>query len=128
MRNLLPIVLIIAVAICLVTIAAPVFADQKDLAKASQNPIGNMISLPLQNNTYFNVGPDKKSANSFQLQPVYPINFGNFNLINRMIIPISHLESQKITVPVQGHLKDDHVTFKSDSVTWLGNITWQGFI
>lgn len=105
-----------------------VFADQKDLAKASQNPIGNMISLPMQNNTYFNVGPDKKSANSFQLQPVYPINFGNFNLINRMIIPVNHLESQKVTVPVQGHLKDDHVTFDSDSATGLGNITWQGFI
>jgi hypothetical protein len=108
-------------------VAVSVFADQKDLAKASQNPIGNMISLPLQNNTYFNVGPDKKSANSFQLQPVYPINFGNFNLINRMIIPFNHLESQDVTVPGSGHLGHDKVTYHSDSATGLGNITWQGF-
>lgn len=38
-----------------------VFADE-DLAKASQNPIGNMISLPMQNNTYFNVGPSEEWA------------------------------------------------------------------
>jgi hypothetical protein len=121
-------VFLIVAGVFLLSGLSTVYAAPKDLAKASQNPIGNMISLPLQNNTYFNVGPDNKSANSFQLQPVYPINFGNFNLINRMIIPISHLESQKVTVPVQGHLKDDHVTFDSDSVTGLGNITWQGFI
>ena len=49
---------------------AKAFADQ-GLAKKSQNPIGNMISLPMQNNTYFNLGPDNKSANSFQLQPFW---------------------------------------------------------
>ncbi len=65
-------------AICLVIlalVALPVSADQ-DLAKQSQNPIGNMISLPMQNNTYFDVGPSEEWANSFQFQPVYPVNFG----------------------------------------------------
>ncbi len=121
-------VVLLMTLIVLAFASTAALADQKDLAKASQNPIGNMISLPMQNNTYFNVGPDNKSANSFQLQPVYPINFGNFNLINRMIIPINHLESQKVTVPVTGHLKDNHVTFQSDEATGLGNITWQGFL
>jgi len=102
-------------------------ADQ-DLAKKSQNPIGNMISLPIQNNTYFNVGPSDEWANSFQLQPVYPINFGSVNLINRMIIPFNHLESQEVTKPVRGQLKTEHVTFESDDATGLGNITYQGFI
>jgi hypothetical protein len=102
-------------------------ADQ-DLAKKSQNPIGNMISLPIQNNTYFSVGPSDEWANSFQLQPVYPINFGSVNLINRMIIPFNHLESQEVTKPVRGQLKTEHVTFESDDATGLGNITYQGFI
>ena len=31
--------------------------DQADLAKPSQNPVAAMISLPFQNNTFFNVGP-----------------------------------------------------------------------
>jgi hypothetical protein len=103
------------------------FADQ-ELAKKSQNPIGNMISLPMQNNTYFEVGPSDEWANSFQLQPVYPINFGKINLINRMIIPVSHLESQEITVPAGGQFENENVTFQTDSVTGLGNITYQGFI
>ena len=35
------------------------FADQEeDLAKESQNPIGNIISLPFENNFDFGVGPE----------------------------------------------------------------------
>ncbi|MGB5708597.1 MAG: hypothetical protein WBM41_17430 [Arenicellales bacterium] len=33
------------------------------LAKAAQNPIANMISLPFQNNTNFNFGPQEKTQN-----------------------------------------------------------------
>jgi hypothetical protein len=29
----------------------------EELAKLAQNPVGNLISLPFQNNTNFNVGP-----------------------------------------------------------------------
>ena len=32
--------------------------DQADLAKQSQNPVADLISLPFQNNTFFGVGPD----------------------------------------------------------------------
>lgn len=103
-------------------------AADEDLAKASQNPTGNMISLPMQSNTYFNVGPSKEWANSFQLQPVYQINFGSVNLINRMIIPLNHLEDQEITRSVGGQLKTEVVTFKKNGAIGLGNITHQGFI
>jgi hypothetical protein len=37
--------------------------DQGDLAKASQNPVAATISLPFQNNTFFNVRPDDDVAN-----------------------------------------------------------------
>jgi hypothetical protein len=67
MRQSRILVLLVILVTVSITAAAPAFADS-DLAKKSQNPIGNMISLPMQNNTYFNVGPDNKSANSFQLQ------------------------------------------------------------
>ena len=29
----------------------------EDLAKIAQNPVGNLISVPFQENAYFNVGP-----------------------------------------------------------------------
>jgi hypothetical protein len=113
--------------LAVILFAYPVSADQ-DLAKQSQNPIGNMISLPMQNNTYFDVGPSEEWANSFQFQPVYPVNFGKVNLINRAIIPINYLAGQEVTVPAREQIQDDFVTFDTDSVFGLGNITWQGFI
>jgi len=113
--------------VLLVFASAQVSADQ-DLAKQSQNPIGNMISLPMQNNTYFDVGPSEEWANSFQFQPVYPVNFGKVNLINRAIIPINYLAGQEVTVPAREQIQDDYFTFKTDSVFGMGNITYQGFI
>jgi len=107
--------------------AGPAFA-QDDLAKQSQNPIGNMISLPMQNNTYFGVGPSEEWANSFQLQPVYPVNFGKVNLINRAIIPVNYLAGQEIELPERVQVATGFVKFATDSVGGLGNITWQGFL
>ena len=65
--------------------------DQADLAKASQNPVAAMISLPLQNNTFFGIGPDDDTANVLNIQPVIPINLGPVNLINRTIVPLIYL-------------------------------------
>jgi hypothetical protein len=33
------------------------FEGEEDLAKAAQNPVGDLISVPLQNNTNFGFGP-----------------------------------------------------------------------
>ena len=46
-----------------------------------------MISLPLQNNTSFGIGPNDSISNVFNIQPVYPTGLGKkWNLINRAII------------------------------------------
>jgi len=63
-------------------------ASQEELAKAAQNPIANMISIPLQNNFNFNVGPKNEMQYVGNLQPVIPINATeNWNVITRTIIP-----------------------------------------
>ncbi len=49
----------VAIVTCLV-LSVSLFAKvdaQEDLAKESQNPIGNIISLPFENNFDFGVGP-----------------------------------------------------------------------
>lgn len=57
------------------------------LAKATQNPLAAMYSLPFQNNTTLE-GSDVKQ-NVLNIQPVIPIGLGeNINLINRVIIPV----------------------------------------
>ena len=80
--------------------AAKSGSDTTSLAKASQNPVANMISLPLQNNTDFNFGPDDDTLNTLNIQPVLPFSLNeNWNIITRTIIPVV---SQPGLTPGQG--------------------------
>jgi hypothetical protein len=64
-------------------------SEEAKLAKATQNPLAAMYSLPFQNNTTFNVGPEEKTHNVLNIQPVIPVSLTEgINLINRVIIPI----------------------------------------
>jgi hypothetical protein len=59
------------------------------LRKAAQNPIANLISVPFQNNTNFDVGPYHRPQNVLNFQPVVPIHItDDWNLITRWITPI----------------------------------------
>lgn len=61
----------------------------REMAKTAQNPVAAMISVPFQNNTNFNVGPENKTQNILNIQPVIPFNLNeNWNLITRTIIPV----------------------------------------
>ncbi|WP_205772450.1 hypothetical protein [Microvirga calopogonii] len=60
-----------------------------DLAKAAQNPIADLISLPFQNNFNFNVGPHNQLQDILNIQPVIPIHLDqDWNLITRWITPV----------------------------------------
>src|SRR5664279_877197 len=41
-----------------------------ELAKAAQNPVANMISVPIQNNTNFGIGTYTRNQDVLNLQPV----------------------------------------------------------
>jgi hypothetical protein len=62
-------------------------ASAGDLAKAVQNPVASLVSVPLQNLTDFNIGPFDRDRNTvLQFQPVVPIQLSeNWNLITRTI-------------------------------------------
>ena len=64
-------------------------ASEENLADAIQNPIAALIKLPFQNNTDFGIGPEKKTKNTLNVQPVVPIRISKgANMIWRTIIPI----------------------------------------
>jgi hypothetical protein len=66
----------------------------QDLAEAAQNPIAAMISLPLQNNIYGEVGPNHNATgNVLNIQPVIPITLGDWNIISRTIAPLIYQPS-----------------------------------
>ncbi len=71
--------------------AVPAHAEMsaEELAKLAQNPVGNLISVPFQNNTNFNVGPLDGTQNILNIQPVYPIEVNpDWNIITRTIMPL----------------------------------------
>jgi hypothetical protein len=70
--------------------ALPAFAqDATALAKAAQNPIASMISVPFQYNANFDVGPLEKPQHVLNIQPVYPVDLNSeWNLITRTIVPL----------------------------------------
>ena len=71
--------------------AAPTPAEMssEELAKLAQNPVGNLISVPFQNNTNFNVGPEEETQNILNIQPVIPISLDEeWNVITRTILPV----------------------------------------
>ena len=61
---------------------APVHAEMSatELAKLAQNPVGNLISVPFQNNTNLNFGPDKGTPNSGYYNVVHPDNGSNWQI------------------------------------------------
>jgi hypothetical protein len=59
------------------------------LAKATQNPVASLISVPLQNNSNFGIGPYNRTGNIFNIQPVIPMKLSDkVMLITRVIQPI----------------------------------------
>jgi hypothetical protein len=62
--------------------------DTEELAKKTQNPVADLISVPFQSNTNFGVGSGNAVQEVFNIQPVIPIHFGDLNLITRTIIPL----------------------------------------
>ncbi|HEV2159665.1 outer membrane protein [Bradyrhizobium sp.] len=63
-------------------------ADE-DLAKQSQNPIADLVSVPFQSNTNFNAGPFNRTQEVLNIQPVVPLRLNaDWNLISRTIMPV----------------------------------------
>ncbi len=72
----------------------PADDQTKDLAKAVQNPVASLISVPLQNNTNFDIGSNNRTQNVLNIQPVIPVSVSpNWNLIIRVITPIIYQPS-----------------------------------
>ncbi len=106
-------IIIISVITPLITTALPVLAEtDEEIAKASQNPVANMISLPLKNKFAFGAGDNDASSYTLEAQPVLPVSYGSVNLINRFIIPLTYQEG----------LYDG-----MSSELGLGDITYQAF-
>jgi len=93
-------------------------AQQAKLAKQSQNPVANMISIPFE--FWHHDGSDGQGFAGL-VKPVIPTPLGKINLINRFILPY---------LSVDGAM--DSPDFEFDGVVvdqkGLSDITYQGFL
>ena len=72
--------------------------EEAELAKKLQNPVAALISVPIQNNWDFGIGPANAMKYTANIQPVIPISISkDWNLILRTILPVIYAES-----PVKG--------------------------
>ena len=109
---------VILVTTTLMTITAnPAHAllqDDQELGKQAQNPLASLISLPVQNNTNFGLGPNDRTQNVVNIQPVVPFGLGSkVNLITRTIFPF-------ITQP--------DLASTSGSTTGLGDVLFTAWL
>lgn len=99
------------------TLAMPMTAlaqnAHEDLAKAAQNPVASLISLPIQANINGGVGDNDTQLINL-IQPVIPQSLGNdWNWIHRGIIPVPMYQPNSPASPSR----------------WgMGDIQYQGFL
>lgn len=64
-------------------------SSAQELADKLANPVASLISVPLQNNLVYGVGPFNGSKYTINVQPVIPFKLSeNLNLITRYILPV----------------------------------------
>src|SRR5262245_47552053 len=110
--------------LALATAGARAEMSAEELAKLAQNPVGNLISVPFQNNTNLNVGPDKGTQNILNIQPVIPISVNSeWNIITRTIVPVIWNPSLGPDIPSKTGVGDtDFTAFLSPAKP--GNWIW----
>jgi hypothetical protein len=93
-------------------------AQEAELAKQSQNPVANMISIPFE--FWHNEGPNGKGFTAL-VKPVIPTSLGKINLINRFILPYASISG---TIQPPGTEFSDPVVDEKG----LADFTYQGFL
>lgn len=88
--------------------------ETAELARAVQNPVASLISVPFQNNTNFEWGPEEETLNTLNIQPVIPLELNSdWNLITRTIVPV-------VSQPA--------ISSGGDRKTGLGDTTFTAFL
>ncbi|TDP00205.1 hypothetical protein [Flavobacterium sp. 245] len=71
-------------------------SSAQELADKLANPVASLISVPLQNNLTYGIGPYNGSKYQINIQPVIPFKLSdNLNLITRYILPV--VDQQDVT-------------------------------
>ncbi len=95
--------------------------SDEELAKKTQNPVANLISVPFQSNWDFNIGPKEDSSNYLlNVQPVIPVSLGqDYNLILRTILPLKANEFPESVGGLGDVLQSFFISPKAELNGWI---------
>ncbi len=111
----------ITATLCLGALASlSVMAEEKaggggDLRSAVQNPISSLISIPLK--LTVDTGAKNGDAQILNINPVVPITVGDWNLVNRALIPMANVDG---AIPNQGNPSPEGI----EGASGLGDINY----
>jgi hypothetical protein len=87
-------------------------AQEAELAKKLQNPVAALISVPIQNNWDFGIGPAHAMKYTANIQPVVPIGISeDWNLIVRTIVPVIYQEALDNNPKAPDSVSQSHAGF-----------------
>jgi hypothetical protein len=108
--------------------AAASTSSTEDLAKKSQNPIADMMSVPFQYNLYTHGALGNSTMSVLNIQPVIPTSLNkDWNLIARAIVPLINMPTSKGNISGTG---DSTLSFffspkNTGATTWGGGPVFQ---
>lgn len=81
-----------------VALNIPASAQDDDLAKKLVNPVADLVSVPIQSNYDFGIGPGDGTRWTTNIQPVMPFGISeDWNLISRTILPLIDQQGVDLT-------------------------------
>lgn len=98
--------------------------ESSEMAKQAQNPIANLISVPIENDFSPHTGINKEDSYVLELKPVVPFRLSDqWTLITRTIIPVIQVPDLAPGVPATTGLGDVNVSLflspaKAGPVIW----------
>jgi hypothetical protein len=104
--------------------SAPENRSDSAAKDAAENPVAAAISLPLQNNTFYGVGPYRRAENELLIEPVVPIRISaNWMVISRTIVPVVVVPRRSSTFGVDYGLSNIQPQFYF-SPAHVGKFIW----
>lgn len=117
----------IAAAILTALIVQPSFAaaqSEAELARKTEHPLANLITVPLQSNWDFGIGSQGAMKYTVKLQPIVPFPLGtNWLLFTRTIVPFTYAEASETGGRDRSGLEDTSLSLFL-SPRYAGNAGW----
>src|SRR5581483_10850838 len=87
--------------------------DQGKVLTTFQNPVGDLISVPFQNNINFPIGQFSRVQDVLNIQPVVPIHLSDdWLLISRWITPVVYQPNLGSSCNASGELANEICKFR----------------